>query len=89
MVPSRIILIGFMGSGKTWLGKQLAESIGYAFFDLDELVEKEAALSVEEIFRRHGEEAFRQSERNALLQVLQNERFVLAAGGGAPATMTR
>ncbi|MGC9470037.1 MAG: shikimate kinase [Bacteroidales bacterium] len=84
MKRSRIILIGFMGSGKTWLGKKLAGIIGNVFFDLDELIEKETGLSVGEIFRRYGEETFRQSERNALLQVLHKERFVLAAGGGAP-----
>lgn len=84
MERSRIILVGFMGSGKTWLGKKLAENIGNDFFDLDELVEKETGLSTGEIFHRYGEETFRRSERNALLQVLHQERFVLAAGGGAP-----
>lgn len=81
---SRIILAGFMGSGKTALGKSLAENTGFRFFDLDRLVESAEGLPVHRIFKEKGEEWFRRAEHKCLLQVLNEERIVLATGGGTP-----
>lgn len=80
----RIYLIGFMGCGKSSLGKRLARKLEYPFVDTDMEVEREAGLSVSEIFRQHGEEAFRQMERDALQRTTSFDKVVVATGGGAP-----
>ncbi|MDQ1349925.1 MAG: Shikimate kinase [Acidobacteriota bacterium] len=78
-----IALVGFMGSGKSYIGKQLAQRMGFVFKDLDELIEKKAGQSVPEIFSKQGEGIFRRLEKEALAEVLQSEgRVVIACGGG-------
>jgi shikimate kinase len=81
---SRIFLIGFMGSGKTTLGKQLARQLNYAFVDMDALIVETAGISIPEIFREHGEVIFRKWERDILLELCGRERIVISTGGGAP-----
>lgn len=82
-VPVRIALIGFMGSGKTTIGRLLAGSFACAFFDLDEEIAKSAGLSPAEIFRASGEAEFRRLESAALrLSSEISDPMVLACGGG-------
>jgi shikimate kinase len=82
-----IILVGFMGAGKTSVGRALAERLGWIFEDLDEQVERRARRSVAEIFRDSGESEFRRAEREALqellAEVISGSRRVIALGGGA------
>jgi len=83
-MDSRIFLIGFMGSGKSTLGAQLARRIDYQFVDMDLLIEETAEMSVPEIFDEHGEEVFRKWEHDILLELCQSEKIVISTGGGAP-----
>jgi len=82
-LPARIALVGFMGSGKTTVGRLLASRIGYAFLDSDDEIEARAQATVSDIFRLHGEAFFRELEEGTILDLLQGERRVIATGGGA------
>jgi shikimate kinase len=87
--PRRIVLVGFMGCGKTTVGRELARQLGWTFCDLDERIEARLGLSIPQVFERHGEAFFRAEELREARQVALEERTVLAAGGGAfaqPAT---
>jgi shikimate kinase len=79
----RIILIGYRGAGKTTVGPVLAARLGWRFADCDDRVEELAGKSVAEIFRTEGEAGFRDRESAALEALLQEEKIVLATGGGA------
>ena len=79
-----ISLIGYMGSGKTTIGKDLAKALGYEFIDLDLFIESKYELTVREIFAKYGELGFRKREREALHEVLHNTNIVLSVGGGTP-----
>ena len=81
----RIFLTGFMGSGKTTVGRRLAERLELPFVDLDEEIERRAGMAVREIFERQGEPAFRALEAEALRQVLALPDVVVATGGGTMA----
>ena len=82
-----IILIGFMGSGKTSVGKQLAKKLQYAFCDTDELIEKRNKSSIRNIFADYGEEYFRKLETAVVNELYGNmTRTVLSTGGGLPIT---
>jgi len=81
---TRIFLIGFMGSGKSTLGSQLARRIGYRFIDMDQLIEETAEMSIPTIFNEHGEKVFRKWEYDILLELCRREKLVIATGGGAP-----
>lgn len=78
-----ISLIGFMGSGKSTAGALLAKSLGYEFIDVDSEIEKAAAMPVEQIFAKQGEEAFRYMEKKTLLSMKGKRKIVLACGGGS------
>jgi shikimate kinase len=82
-----IFLVGFMGTGKTSVGRVLADHLGWEFIDLDERIEAREGLSVPEIFREHGEPGFREREHSALRALLEErsevEPVVVAVGGGA------
>ena len=80
-----IFLIGMMGSGKTTLGKQLAQELNYSFIDLDTYIEQQEHTSISEIFEKQGQDNFRKLERNAL-EVIAHEQTnaIIATGGGAP-----
>ena len=80
----RIILIGYMGSGKTTVGRQLAMALGLSFYDLDWYIEMRFHRSVARIFAESGEEGFRQIERNMLHEAAEFEDVVLSCGGGTP-----
>jgi shikimate kinase len=84
----RLVLTGFMGAGKTTVGRLLAASLGWTFLDLDVLLEERAGLRVPEIFARHGEAHFRRLESIALASALGRSQIVLALGGGTPEMLT-
>ncbi|MHB8735683.1 MAG: shikimate kinase [Terriglobales bacterium] len=85
-LSSPLLLVGFMGSGKSTVGRRLAQRLGWHFVDLDERIETSAGAKISEIFEKRGEPAFRQVERQALEQALaeaaSGRRTVLALGGG-------
>lgn len=81
--PGRIFLVGLPGAGKTTVGKQLAEWLGYRFNDLDAVIEQHTGRTIADIFQNDGEDKFREMERDHLRH-FTNERQVLATGGGTP-----
>ena len=80
----RIILIGYMGSGKTTMGKALSKHMGLMFYDLDWYIESRMHRSVPQLFAERGEEAFRQIEHNMLHEVAEFEDVIISCGGGTP-----
>ena len=86
-----IVLIGYRGSGKTTVGRAVAERLGWPFVDADAVVVERAGMSVRELFERHGEPAFRVMEAAVVAELLtRGQRHVIALGGGAVlATATR
>ncbi len=78
-----IILTGFMGTGKTAVGKRLAKLLGWSFVDVDRLIEEAAKKSVARIFAEHGERVFRRLEQRAIRRVVRCRAHVIATGGGA------
>ena len=81
-MKENIILIGFMGVGKTSLGKLLASKLGRPFIDLDEKIEHDANMTIPEIFEKHGEKYFRELEKKAVREVSERKNLVIATGGG-------
>ena len=79
-----ISLVGYMGSGKSTTGKDLAKALGYQFIDLDDFIEKKYQLKIAEIIEKEGELGFRKKEREALKEVLTTTNIVLSLGGGTP-----
>jgi len=77
-----IVLCGFMGAGKTTVGKRLSVLAGVPFYDIDDLVEREAGLSVSDIFKSQGEVRFRALEQDAVRQTAVKDGVVIAVGGG-------
>ncbi|MBK7873331.1 MAG: shikimate kinase [Saprospiraceae bacterium] len=80
----RIFLIGFMGSGKSHVGKRLAHLCNIPFIDLDNEIEQQEGRTIPQIFEQNGEAAFRAIEQNALHKILKHEDAVIATGGGTP-----
>lgn len=80
----KIFLIGFMGSGKTTLGKRLASKLRYQFVDIDKVIEASAGMSIAEYFAKFGEDAFRELETTTLKSLKLPDNTVIATGGGAP-----
>lgn len=80
----KIFLIGFMGCGKSTLGKKLAQKLGYEFIDLDHQIEKSEGTTISEYFSTHGEAAFRKLENETLKGFDYPANAVVATGGGAP-----
>jgi shikimate kinase len=80
---SRLILTGFMGAGKSTVGALVAESLGWQFLDLDQVIEATCGQTVSEIFRERGEPYFRAQERESIERMLHSQRVVIALGGGA------
>jgi shikimate kinase len=78
-----LILIGYRGSGKTTVGRQAAQRLGYAFVDTDERVVAEAGQSIAAIFEQEGEAGFREREARAIQEATRGSRRVISAGGGA------
>ena len=84
-----IILIGYMGSGKTSIGKKISKILKIKFYDLDKLIENKFKKTVNEIFREQGEINFRKKERVLLENILNKKKiFILSLGGGTPVSYT-
>ena len=81
---TRIILIGYMGAGKTTIGKALSKELGIIFYDLDWYIESRMRKTVSEIFAERGEEGFRKIEYNMLHEVAEFEDVIISCGGGTP-----
>lgn len=79
----RIVLTGFMGSGKSTVGPLVAERLGWSFLDVDNVIEAEAGCTIAELFARHGEPAFRDREHATIARLAAGDKLVLALGGGA------
>jgi shikimate kinase len=84
----RIVLTGFMGAGKSTIGRILAARIGWAFLDVDTHLENRTGATIPQLFERHGEARFRRLESSALASALASNYTVLALGGGAPEELT-
>ena len=86
-LPMRnIVLIGFMGSGKSTIGRELNKSLGYQFIDTDQLIEQQAGKTIPQIFEQDGEEVFRDMETQ-LIQEMINQKpnhHIISTGGGTP-----
>ena len=80
----KVFLVGFMGSGKTTIGKKLANYLKCDFIDLDKLIETKVGISIVQYFELHGESAFRDLEREVLQKTDFPENVIIATGGGAP-----
>ncbi len=80
----RIIIIGYMGAGKTTVGKSLSKSLGIPFYDLDWYIESRMRKTVPQIFAERGEEGFRQVEHTMLHEVAEFENVIISCGGGTP-----
>ena len=78
-----IVLCGFMGSGKTVVGKELAKILGVKFVDTDELIEKEQGVAIKAIFAIHGEDYFRDLEQEKKKKIPEMKGVVVSTGGGA------
>ena len=81
---TRIILIGYMGAGKTTIGKALSKELGIIFYDLDWYIESRMRKTVSQIFAERGEEGFRKIEYNMLHEVAEFEDVIISCGGGTP-----
>jgi len=81
---TRVFLIGYMGAGKTTLGKSLAKVMNVAFIDLDNFIEARYHKTVKEIFAEVGESGFRDIERKSLIEVSEYEDTIISLGGGTP-----
>jgi shikimate kinase len=82
-IDRTIVMVGLMGAGKTSIGRRLAQRLGLAFIDADHEIEMAAGCTIEEIFERYGEAAFRDGERKIIQRLLERPPHVLATGGGA------
>ncbi len=85
---TRIVLTGFMGAGKTTVGRLLAQALGWNFLDLDAHLETRAQACIADLFALHGEPHFRRLESSALANALHHTHTVIALGGGVPEQLT-
>jgi shikimate kinase len=81
-----VFLVGFMGSGKSTVGRRLARRLGYSFIDMDTRIEGEYGMSINEIFEKLGEKAFRKMESKLLKELVTLQDVVISTGGGLPCT---
>ena len=81
---NRIIIIGYMGAGKTTVGKALSKELGIPFYDLDWYIESRMRKTVAQLFSERGEENFRHIEYNMLHEVAEFEDVIISCGGGTP-----
>lgn len=80
----RVYLIGYMGCGKSRLGRLLSEHMGVQFVDMDDYIEERNCKTVPQLFADHGEDGFRKRERKALEELAEFTDIIIATGGGAP-----
>ncbi|MCX8026728.1 MAG: shikimate kinase [Thermodesulfovibrionales bacterium] len=77
-----IVIIGFMGTGKTTVGKMLAQRLGFSFLDIDTEIEKTQNMTIKDIFANFGEERFREIETQTIRMIKDKSHLVIATGGG-------
>ena len=82
LFPYNISLIGFMGTGKSSIAKELAEKLEMPFVDMDILIQQKTNMTIEEIFEKKGEIYFREIERNTLKELSENNNMIISCGGG-------
>ncbi len=82
-VKSSLVLVGLMGVGKSTIGRRLAARLGLPFVDADDEIEKAAGMTIQDIFDKHGEAAFRDGERRVIARLIDGSHKVIATGGGA------
>lgn len=81
----KIFLVGFMGSGKSTLGKKIAKKLNLPFFDLDDCIEQKTGKKIAELFNDNGESFFRDIESQQLTELINNEeKYIISLGGGTP-----
>lgn len=81
--PLNIVLVGFMATGKTTIGRMLARKLGFEFVDCDAEIEKAEGMKITEIFKQHGEDRFREIETAYLRSLGERSKLVISTGGGA------
>lgn len=84
MTKDNIILLGFMASGKSHIGKMLAKKLGFSLLDTDSLIEEEQGISIKDIFAQKGESHFRKLEAKVIKNLSNAKNSIIVAGGGAP-----
>lgn len=84
MHKNRIFLIGYMGSGKSAMGRLLSQRLSFSFIDLDHYIEGKFHKTIAQLFKDEGEASFREKEKSCLREVGEFENIVIATGGGAP-----
>jgi shikimate kinase len=82
--PANVALIGFMGAGKTSVGRLVAEHLGFEFLDTDELIQSRAGRTIADIFAKEGEPAFRALEKQVVQELSARTKTVISTGGGLP-----
>ena len=82
MQKRNLVLIGFMGCGKTTIGKNLSKLTGYNFIDMDYEIEKSAGMKINSIFEKYGERAFRNMESELCAELSKADGCIIATGGG-------
>lgn len=80
----RVFLVGYMGSGKTTIGRYVAQDLGWRFIDMDDYVESKIGCTISDYFASHGEAAFRKAEAEAVRELVKEDKVVVATGGGSP-----
>lgn len=84
-MKNNIVLIGFMGCGKTTVGEKLAERLSYSFLDTDLYIEKREGKTISEIFEQDGEKYFRDTETKSIQELVEStEKTIVSSGGGLP-----
>ena len=83
-MTQRVFLIGFMGAGKSTIGKYVARDMGWNFIDMDRLFEKEQGCTISQFFAEKGEAAFRQEETKLLSRLAKENMVIVSTGGGTP-----
>src|SRR5262245_34753784 len=84
-IIQNLALIGFMGTGKSSVGRSLADHLRFGFVDTDELIECRAGQTISEIFKQHGEPVFRDLESKVVTELSSQQRLVISTGGGLAA----
>ena len=80
-----IALIGFMGTGKSSVGRMVADTLHFTFLDTDDVIQARAGVSIREIFEKHGEQVFREWEARLVEELARRNKTVISTGGGLPA----